>query len=428
MNTTITTFGIYYFLILILTTVIYSQADAKYSISGISSGGFMAAQMGVIYSADVEAVGIVAAGFYNCAGDHYQQSLNLAFKLGKGYRAFYETEVNDVELIQGHMNESIALSPRNPIYQSVQICMKKPAKSEIDLKIIADLQSKNLIAPTENIKNQKVFLYQGGLDHVVNPEILGKNIEFYEKMNVPQENIKVLENPKGAHTFPTDKKDLNSCSSQGIPYISSCGLDLAGEILKQALGKETLVRNSEEAEPVLFIVKQSIDEKHPTSVADYGYMATPPYCLENPEQCKVHVALHGCEMSDSFDQDFDESYQKYAKLGYLQMRKKAERPFWRFYLPVIEQLTPQLGAGKFAMQSGYLDYVNDENKLMVLFPQTWITEDNYPGNPKGCWDWYGWTGSDYKTNEGQETKWLHEWITRVAQDPTKFVVEIPMIK
>lgn len=395
----------------------------KYSISGISSGGFMAAQMGVIYSSEIEAVGIVAAGFYNCAQNHYQESLSFSFKLGKGYRAFYETEVDDKELIQGHINNSIRLSPRNPIYQSVQICMKESEAASIDLKEISRLQSEKLIDSTEHIKNQQILLYQGGLDQVVNPALLAKNKEFYEKMNVPSNQVLNIENSKGAHNFPTDYLDLNSCSHQGIPYVSSCELNLAGKILKQVMGTKELVRNPEDVESHFFKVTQRILGAHPKSVSDYGYLAASPYCLENPADCRVHVALHGCEMSDSFDPSFDERYSKYAKLGYLKMRRRAERPIWHYFLPVIEQLKPQMGAEKFARLSGYMDYVNDENKLMVLFPQTWITEENYPGNPKGCWDWYGWTGADYKTNKGLETNWMQAWINRLGSQPKMFIIK-----
>ena len=406
-----------------VTVFLFSLNAAAYSVSGISSGAFMAAQMGVIYSDDVTAVGLVAGGFFNCAGNQYQTASKQALKLGAGYKIFFATEVDVAAQAQGHLSEAIKISPQNPIYQSVQICMKHPDQAVIDQTSLTDFESKKLIASLTNIQNQKILLYQGQLDKVVNPKMLAKNLEFYKGQNVKDENIKIIENEKGAHTFATDYKGLNDCSTQGVPYISSCDLDLAGDILKHALGTPDLVRNSIDDEKLIHGINQKTSETTPDSIGTYGYLGASPFCLENPSQCQVHVALHGCEMADAFDQKLDEKYVKYLKLGFLQMYKKSERPPWRFYLPVIEDLEPGMGALAFARDAGYMDYVNDQNKLMILFPQTWITEKNYPGNPKGCWDWYGWTGDGYQTNVGLETQWLNQWIKTVSQDPKKYILQ-----
>lgn len=62
--------------IFIGTLLILSSASAafadnnKYTISGISSGGFMANQMATIFSSQFSGVGTVAGGFYYCAEDY----------------------------------------------------------------------------------------------------------------------------------------------------------------------------------------------------------------------------------------------------------------------------------------------------------------------------------------------------------------------
>src|SRR5450432_1192924 len=43
-------------------------AEAKVTVSGLSSGGFMAAQFAVAFSKDVSGVAVVAGGPYDCAG------------------------------------------------------------------------------------------------------------------------------------------------------------------------------------------------------------------------------------------------------------------------------------------------------------------------------------------------------------------------
>ena len=128
-------------------------------------------------------------------------------------------------------------------------------------------------------------------------------------------------------------------------------------------------------------------------------------------------------MADSFDENFDQSYSKAAQRRYLQMRDKKSFDLAPWLgLPYIEQRVLQMGTKKFAELAGYAEYANDENKIMVLFPQTWIGIDNYPANPKGCWDWYGWTGREYLTKDGQETSWLMKFIQEVGQNPKKFIL------
>lgn len=400
--------------------LIACSSQAKYTVSGISSGGFMAAQMGVIYSSEVSGVGMVAAGFYNCAGDHFQQKLKKAQMNGKGFGIFYATELDPFAIWTGNYSKAFKLSEENPLYQSVAVCMQNPQLAEIDFSDLADRADAGLIDATENIAQQNIFLFQGQKDSVVNAKMQDQNIRFYEKMNVAKENITVVKGV-GGHSYPTDQKGLNACESQGVPYLSSCEIDLAGDLLTAVLGQQDLVRSAKDSEKI-YQVRQKLGASHPESVAEYGYLAAPDSCLKNPSQCRLHVALHGCEMADSFDHEFDKKFQAAAKLGFLQVLHKEERLPWMTMIPIIEDRVPKMGAKLFAELSGYGRYANEQNKLMVLFPQTWIGVKNYPGNPKGCWDWYGFTGSEYATKNGTEPKWLNEYIQKISKQPKSFII------
>lgn len=48
------------------------------------------------------------------------------------------------------------------------------------------------------------------------------------------------------------------------------------------------------------------------------------------------------------------------------------------------------------MEHSGLNRWAETNNIIVLYPQT-ITSDVVPFNPKGCWDWWGYTGLDYAT-------------------------------
>ena len=54
----------------------------------------------------------------------------------------------------------------------------------------------------------------------------------------------------------------------------------------------------------------------------------------------------------------------------------------------------------------------DTNRLIVLYPQTltrygWGAADgrwSYLFNPRGCWDWWGYTGEQYATQLGPQVR------------------------
>jgi hypothetical protein len=385
--------------ILCTTNISAALATPKsVTISGISSGGFMAAQMGVIYSEQISGVGLVAGGFYGCAGNHFQDMYQLAQINGTGDRALF------------------LWGPMNPLYQALEICMKSPSLAQTNTEQVTDLYRKNLIADPKNLVRQKIYIYQGLNDKTVHPDMQLKTKDFYTALNVSSKNI-LLSQSEGAHTFPTDQKNLNSCSEEDVPYVSSCHKNVSGEILNFLIGPE-LQRTPLNLKNI-YTVKQNLQKK-PNSIADYGYVIANQYCVQNPEKCHLHVALHGCDMSDSYDKDFDAAYRQYALFGYLKMRTKSETPPLS-RLPYIEQKINKMGLQQFVQHSGYGDYV-EKNNVIVLFPQTQITVQSYPNNPKGCWDWYGATGEKYSTNQGSETKWLMSYISSIQKNIKKYIV------
>jgi poly(3-hydroxybutyrate) depolymerase len=84
----------------------------------------------------------------------------------------------------------------------------------------------------------------------------------------------------------------------------------------------------------------------------------------------VHVALHGCRMS-------------------------------------VEQI-----GERFVREAGYNRWA-DTNRLIVLYPQAIA---RYWGvyNPRGCWDWWGYTGSRYATKEGAQIRAVMGMVERLG--------------
>lgn len=421
-----------------------ARAENKITISGISSGGFMASQMATTYSSQISGVGTVAGGFFYCAQNHLQEKIQegrhypfvgtrnlFLFEPGS---QFYGDVITGQAAFQPETDNWFTPSVGNPIYQAVSICMQNPMLAK--LPDLGQFEKNGLIDPVENLKSQQIYIYQGDVDTVVNPAMAKRLLEFYTQNQVDLKQIKTKTLP-GAHNFPTDKKNLIGCGDQKMPYISSCDFNLAQDMLEHLLQKklertetnllENLHRVDQNLEPMNESLPQQ-DWKSPIpSVASYGYLYASQACLENPASCELHIALHGCEMSDSFDHELHQKYQdqvvKTQVVGMI--REKKNIPFWLSSIsPANDERKLSYGTLKFAALSGYAELA-EKNNLMVLFPQTWITAKNYPYNPKGCWDWFGVNGPDYATNKGVETSWLMDYAKRVRSTPKKYVLSLP---
>lgn len=421
--------------------------NSKFTISGISSGGFMANQMSTIFSSQFSGVGTVAGGFYYCAEDYLPRVVkkdsktigtNNLFLFEPTSKIFSDT-LNPFVLING-VNPGTWFVPQkgNPIYQSVAVCMGNPKKAKIPVAYLKTNLSKKLIDPLENLAKQKVFIYHGKVDSVLNVSMQKNLKKYYVTNGVKESNIEVMTG-KGSHNFPTGRQDGIACNTEKVPYIASCDFDLAGKMLSH-LVDDKMIRTEMNKER-LFVVDQTTNLSNLNkveadwvtpvpSIAPYGYLYANEKCLANPKSCHLHIALHGCKMSDSYNESFQEQYQKqvsnYKIVG---MRSSKDSlflfpnfPRMPFSLPSIESNTPNYGLLKFALDSGYAEYA-EQNDLMILFPQTWITEDNFPYNPKGCWDWFGWTGENYATNTGSEAKWLMDFVKSVYANPVKHILK-----
>lgn len=430
---------------LILFIFSFSIYANQLTISGISSGGFMANQMATIYSSQFDGVGTVAGGYYYCAEDYLPKKIEQDKNtIGTLNLFFFEptTKVitdtlNPFMIINGAKpNTWFRPSATNPIYQSVSICMGDPKKGKLPRDYYFKNIQENLVDSNLNFSKQRAFIYHGKVDSVLQIKMIDRMKEFYKMVGVKTENIKVSVG-EGSHNFPTDKEGQIECGEESVPYVASCKLDIAKDILEYLTQTKLEKANPElnhiykidQTVEAKNIIKNETEWEQPVySVASYGYMYANDFCLNNPGECKVHVALHGCKMSDSYNEEFQTNYQnQVVNLKVLNVNKKDDSipaldifGFGLKYLTIEEKIN-QLGLLKFVKDSGYIDYA-EKNNLIIVFPQTWITEKNFPYNPKGCWDWFGFTNADYATNKGIEASWLMSWLNQIVKNPSKYIL------
>ncbi|HYD63001.1 MAG TPA: fibronectin type III domain-containing protein [Noviherbaspirillum sp.] len=253
-----------------VTLPAYNVDPAQTSVSGLSSGGFMAVQLHVAYSSLFKAgAGIVAGGPFYCA--------------------------------QGNL--STATGP----------CMaatstSKPATSTL-ISTTNSWASQGLIDPTSNLANSKVYLYSGTIDSTVKQLVMNEAHNYY-KNYVNAANIFYKNNVASEHAMVTDYFG-SSCSVKASPYINNCNFDLAGEMLKWIYGPLN-AKNTGTLSGTFVEFNQTDFIANPPShgMANTGWLYVPASCGSN-QACKLHVAVHGCQQDPTKIQD-----KYYRNTGY----------------------------------------------------------------------------------------------------------------
>jgi poly(3-hydroxybutyrate) depolymerase len=57
----------------------------------------------------------------------------------------------------------------------------------------------------------------------------------------------------------------------------------------------------------------------------------------------------------------------------------------------------------------------DANGIIMLYPQ--VDPGTIPDNPEGCWDWWGYSGSNFQTRSGPQLSAVRAMVQRLAARP-----------
>ena len=220
------------------------------SVSGVSSGGFMAVQIGVAHSKIIRGVGVIAAGPYYCA----EGSISIA--------------------LSGCVNGVADVDPLIAITRAWALA--------------------GLIDAPGAIAQQRIWLFSGTNDSVVKPVVV-QALEKYYSAFVARANIRSVSDVGAAHGFVTDNFG-SACDKAGGEFIVNCGFDAAGEILKQIYGELKPRKANPTGRLIEFAQREFASPGRAGTLAERGYAFVPADCASG-KSCRVHVALHGCEQS-----------------------------------------------------------------------------------------------------------------------------------
>ena len=291
------------------------QADLQQTtVSGLSSGAFMAAQFAVAYSATVSGAGIIAGGPFYCASQPgrfpYIAYLNNAL--------------------------TTCMSPG-----AAQVA--PPVASEL-LKAAQDFARDRQIDDTANLQRQRLYLFSGTRDQTVTRPVVEQVSKFYQLAGTPAAQIRFVDTVAAGHAIATDSRQDSACDQTQPPFINNCGF-MQSHALLQHLYPELKPPVTQPGGKLIAFNQRNFIRSAYASMASTGYAYVPDTCYR--ESCRVHVVFHGCL-----------------------------------------QTTQAIGT-RFVTGTGY-NQIADSNRIIVLYPQA-EPSPIYPYNPKGCWDFWGYT-------------------------------------
>src|SRR6202048_4550103 len=249
----------------------YNPNIGESSISGISSGAFMAVQFGTAWSSVIKGVGVVAGGPFWCAkADIYD---------------FFDAYWLPVE-------NAIGPCMTGPLSDLSSFYAKADAKSAS-----GDIDSLRFVS------RQKVYVFHGYNDAVVARPVTDAAAAFYRHYlgETNRGNLYYQTAIGAGHSLVVaqdPRKDgLNDCKDNAVPFIDACGYDQAGIILQHIYGALN-APNRGQLTGTTKRFDQSVytkpDDPGSLSLGDTGYVFVPKPC-EDGEACRVHIALHGCK-------------------------------------------------------------------------------------------------------------------------------------
>jgi hypothetical protein len=251
------------------------------SVSGISSGAYMAGQFQMAHGSLVNGAAIIAGGPYGCAESVFADAM-----MGPGMAL-----LNLTKAINGCMQNALMVFGV-PSISLLASKAEERARAE-------------LIDPLESVRGDKVYLFAGKEDRTVVPAIVRTAKEFYERLGVPAANIRLVEDMDAGHAFVTEDKGL-ACEETGKPYIVDCDYDQAGELLGHIYGKLTPRAAMPSGSWMIFDQRAFTRDLQDHGMADQGAVYLPKECVET-EGCRVHIAFHGCAQNRA---SIDDAYVK----------------------------------------------------------------------------------------------------------------------
>lgn len=244
---------------------------------------------------------------------------------------------------------------QNSVNTAQFACMDtfQPRKTPAELEQLTRTRATaGTVDPPQNLSGDPVWLFHGTADQTVDRVVNDDLATYYRDFGA---RVAYNNATPAGHAW-VSPIGPNSCGSTTSPYVNNCGTaDPVREMLGHLLGQVNAPASTLSGKLVQFDQGRYVPGGNPApvSMGREGFAYVPRACETGP--CKLMVTLHGC-------------YQYYGLVG------------------------------NALMDKGYLNEYADTNNMIVLYPQA----TTMAGNPRGCWDWWGYQSAQYALRTGPQ--------------------------
>ena len=312
---------------------------AAVTVSGLSSGGYMAVQFELAHSGALSGAAVLAAGPYGCA-----QGQVLRASLTCSCPAEQNLMLRALDLVPG------------------QGCELLPVDTHVALSLRAIDANRGHIDDNRHLAQHRVWMLSGGADPVVDRSLVDALDATYMQLGVPATQIERVHLEGAGHGFPSPGA-TQACNRSESPFLNGCDFDAAGSLLAwlyPATAAVPAVHRANALPGALHRFRQKPYRRAPFDGLDVtGWVYVPPACEQVGAHCRLHVAFHGC----------------------------------------LQGQSQPIGSGRYGTRfvdgAGYNRWAEGSG-IVVLYPQVRASTTGdlfhpYRYNPSGCWDFWGYT-------------------------------------
>ncbi len=227
----------------------YTIDANRVTISGLSSGAYMAGQLHIAHSGLFSGAAMLAGGPYYCAEGAI-------------------TKVIDPCVTGGDLAEDRLLA------------------------YAREMESVGKIDALLNLADDSIWLFHGALDDTVGEAVTNAAATFYQQQ-MGVESLTYVTDVEIVHGFPTISTGM-PCATFGTPYLNACDYDASGELLNALYGP--LNARTVASGELLTIVQPGGKD---AAMLEQAFLYVPAACAAG-ESCGVHVAIHGCVQSSEY--------------------------------------------------------------------------------------------------------------------------------
>src|SRR6516165_1472129 len=241
----------------------------EHSVSGLSSGAFMAVQLHLAHSADFIGAGIIAGGPYRCAESY----------LGAALGAEDACALSALYVAMTPLTPATAPNPK----RLAALAQQTAAAGGID--------------PVNNLAGDRLYIFTGSKDTVVHSVAVKATRDFYLELGVNPDNINFVDDVPAGHSIITNNPTDSPLDANQPPYINY-GKSFQSHKILQHIYNNVLSDPTPSTPGRIVRFEQAPflgkDEAR-ASMGTYGFAYIPSRVQEGAKARGVHIVLHGCK-------------------------------------------------------------------------------------------------------------------------------------